>query len=172
MRSLRTALVATLTASAVLIAGQTSVSALPYLHIPAPIAAVTELPVEKTQAFGNNRRVRPAPVRPARPAPAPRRRNNNAAGAAVAAGVLGIIAGGIIASQARPRPAYPPGYYDPAYDPNYYPRQAYPVYEAPGTYALRPRSREWYDYCSRRYRSFNPQTGMYTGLDGEQYVCQ
>ena len=31
---------------------------------------------------------------------------------------------------------------------------------------------DWYAYCSSKYRSFNPQTGMYTGYDGVQRPCQ
>ncbi len=181
MRSLRTALIATLTASAVLVAGQGTVAALPFLHALAAMPVV-DLPVVKTQAFLNTKRARPAQVVPVRPAPAPRRRGggNNAAGAAVAAGVLGIIAGGIIASQSRPntigpRTYYEPGYdprYDPRYDPNYYPPQAYPAYEAPVTYSPQQRSQAWYDYCSRKYRSFDPRSGTFLGRDGVRYFCQ
>jgi hypothetical protein len=141
------------------------VQALPFVPSPA-IAESAELPILKTQA----QRRAVAPVRPMRP-PAPqqrRRSNNNAVGAAVAAGVLGVIAGGIIASQAQPNVVYR------SYpEPNYYPPQAYPAYgAAPVTYAPPPRSPAWYDYCSRRYRSFDPRSGTFLGYDGIRYFCQ
>ena len=31
---------------------------------------------------------------------------------------------------------------------------------------------EWYTYCAQRYRSFNSQTGYFTGYDGQPYFCQ
>lgn len=33
-------------------------------------------------------------------------------------------------------------------------------------------SPEWHDYCSRKYRSFNPRTGKYTTYGGEQRFCR
>ncbi|WP_346432930.1 BA14K family protein [Breoghania sp.] len=29
----------------------------------------------------------------------------------------------------------------------------------------------WHDYCSRKYRSFNPRTGYYTTYGGQQRFC-
>ena len=42
-----------------------------------------------------------------------------------------------------------------------------PVYvvPAPGTPA-------WYDYCRAKYRSFNPQTGLYLSTSGQYRPCQ
>ncbi|RVC11981.1 BA14K family protein, partial [Mesorhizobium sp. M7A.F.Ca.CA.002.15.2.1] len=34
-----------------------------------------------------------------------------------------------------------------------------------------PWTRDWYEYCSDRYRSFNSRTGTFTGNDGEQHFC-
>jgi hypothetical protein len=34
-----------------------------------------------------------------------------------------------------------------------------------------PWSRSWYNYCSDRYRSFNPNTGTYRGYDGRDHFC-
>ncbi|ENR10356.1 hypothetical protein C068_01349 [Brucella sp. UK38/05] len=31
--------------------------------------------------------------------------------------------------------------------------------------------RGWYQYCSGRYRSFNPKTGTYRGYDGRDHFC-
>ena len=33
-------------------------------------------------------------------------------------------------------------------------------------------SQEWYEYCTERYRSFNPETGKYMGYDGEWHFCR
>src|SRR5881628_2572489 len=34
-----------------------------------------------------------------------------------------------------------------------------------------PWTRDWYEYCSDRYRTFNSRTGTFTGNDGEQHFC-
>lgn len=113
-------------------------------------------------------------------------------GDALAAGVIGLAAGAIIGgaladSRANqrvyidpPRPAYRPyyghrpTYYRPA--PRYYePAPVYNrpvVYERPVVYGgYEPWSRGWYDYCSTRYRSFNPSTGTFRGYDGRDHFC-
>lgn len=33
-------------------------------------------------------------------------------------------------------------------------------------------SPEWYAYCSRKYRSFNPRTGYFLGYDGKYHFCR
>ncbi len=45
-----------------------------------------------------------------------------------------------------------------------------PVYVGSG--APRPGTKAWYNYCSAKYRSFNPSTGMYTAYSGKQYPCR
>jgi len=35
-----------------------------------------------------------------------------------------------------------------------------------------PWTDEWYDYCASRYRSFNPQTGMFLAYSGQYKPCQ
>lgn len=42
----------------------------------------------------------------------------------------------------------------------------------PGGPGLRPWSPEWYDYCSRRYRSFNPNTGYFVANGGNRVFCR
>ncbi|MFZ5691322.1 MAG: BA14K family protein [Pseudomonadota bacterium] len=75
------------------------------------------------------------------------RRHN---GAAVAAGVIGGLAlGAAIAGAAAAPP--PPVAYAPA-----------PVYGGA----------DWIAYCSSKYRSFNPATGLYLGYDGQYHPCQ
>jgi len=33
-------------------------------------------------------------------------------------------------------------------------------------------SREWYAYCSQRYRTFNPETGYFIAKGGRQAFCR
>ncbi|TIV44160.1 MAG: BA14K family protein, partial [Mesorhizobium sp.] len=92
---------------------------------------------------------------------------------ALAAGVVGLAAGALIGS-ALSNPG--PRYYDPAYDDGYYvDRPVRRYYVQPRVvYADRyaePWTRDWYEYCSDRYRTFNSRTGTFTGNDGEQHFC-
>ncbi|QKD02289.1 BA14K family protein [Mesorhizobium loti] len=105
------------------------------------------------------------------------RRHHN--GDAIAAGVLGLAAGALIGgalANDQP-PAYADRYYDDGYDRDVVVRPA-PVrryYAEPQVvYADRyaePWTRDWYNYCSDRYRTFNSRTGTFTGNDGEQHFC-
>jgi hypothetical protein len=70
-------------------------------------------------------------------------------GAAVAAGVIGGLALGAAIAGAASAP--PPVAYAPA-----------PVYGGG----------DWIAYCSSKYRSFNPATGLYLGYDGQYHPCQ
>jgi len=36
---------------------------------------------------------------------------------------------------------------------------------------LTPGSEAWKAYCARKYVSFNPETGLYTGMSGKQRPC-
>ena len=48
-----------------------------------------------------------------------------------------------------------------------------PVYAAPEPeYAPEPWTDEWYDYCRRKFRSFNPQTGRYKTYSGHYKLCR
>lgn len=38
--------------------------------------------------------------------------------------------------------------------------------------APEPWTPEWYDYCSDKYRSFDPETGTYTTYSGKKRFCQ
>lgn len=70
--------------------------------------------------------------------------------AAIIAGIFGLAAGAALGSavtQSQAQPAY----------------RGAPV--AAG-------SEDWYRYCSAKYRSFNPQTGMYRGYDGQYHACR
>lgn len=46
-----------------------------------------------------------------------------------------------------------------------------PAYAAP-EYAPEPWTDEWYDYCRRKFRSFNPQTGRYKTYSGRYKLCR
>lgn len=82
------------------------------------------------------------------------------AGAAIAAGVAGVIIGGIIASQ---RPDYYGGYYYGYGYPYGYPR--YPVY------APYPAYGGAVAYCMRRFKSYDPVSMTYLGYDGYRHPC-
>ena len=79
--------------------------------------------------------------------------NNYGGAAAIGLGV-GVILGS----------AFAPRYYAPRY---YYgpPPVRY-------DYGLRPWTGEWYNYCSSKYRSFNPRTGYFLGYDGDYHFCR
>jgi hypothetical protein len=111
-------------------------------------------------------------------------RDRDRGGEIVAAGVIGLATGALIAGAANSQPRYysvpPPRYYEPQdsyyYDdsPRYYRpapvrRVVVPAYSA--GYDLEPWSPEWYRYCENRYRSFDPRSGTFVGYDGVQRFC-
>ena len=93
-----------------------------------------------------------------------RRYHDNDAAAAIALGIGAVALGAIIAGSANSQPA-------PVY------REVYPSRPARynnhvATYSsLEPWSAEWYDFCDRKYRSFNPSKGTYRGYDGLDHFC-
>ena len=94
-----------------------------------------------------------------------RHKNNDNLGAAVAAGVIGLAAGAILlGATSQPSYAAPPPV-------NYYPPAPYPGHVR-GPVGYQPWSPAWYQYCSSKYRSFNPSTGTYTTYRGVQRFCQ
>ncbi|AMN54936.1 MULTISPECIES: BA14K family protein [Stappiaceae] len=87
----------------------------------------------------------------------------------VGVGVASGLAAGAILGSALSQPRYvapPPAYY-PA-PPAYYPAPA----PAPVIYRPAPWSPAWYNYCSRKYRSFNPNTGYFLSYSGQYRFCQ
>jgi hypothetical protein len=79
----------------------------------------------------------------------------------------GVIIGGALASQPRYEERR---YVEPEYYPEPEPRVIYrrqPVY----TPSYEPWTQSWYDYCSQRYRSFNPNSGTFVGYDGREHFC-
>jgi len=92
-------------------------------------------------------------------------------GDALVAGVAGLAAGALIAGAlSTPRPAYADDGY--IYDDGYYDQPRY-VRRAPVRvrYTMEPWTREWFRYCSDRYRSFDARTGTFTGYDGQRHFC-
>ncbi|MBO6508097.1 BA14K family protein [Roseibium sp.] len=100
-----------------------------------------------------------------------RHKNNDNVGAAVAAGIIGLAAGAILlGATSQPSYAGPPAapYYPPAPD---YPPAPYPG-RVHGNVGYQPWSPAWYQYCSSKYRSFNPSTGTYMTYRGVERFCQ
>ena len=102
----------------------------------------------------------------------PRRhhRDNNGRDAVIG-GALGLATGVIIGGALASQPRYSePRYVEPDYYPEPEPRVIYrrqPVY----TPSYEPWTQSWFDYCSQRYRSFNPRTGTFVGYDGLEHFC-
>lgn len=74
------------------------------------------------------------------------------------AGIVGGVIGGWLS---RPDPApvivqQPPVYVQPAPVPD----------------ATAPWSPAWYDYCAKRFHTFDAHTGYYFGIDGQPHFCQ
>lgn len=101
---------------------------------------------------------------------------HHGSGDLVAAGVLGLAVGALAAGLTTPRRDVP-YYVDEDYVDRAPPRRAYVVREPQVIYADRyssyePWTRDWYQYCSDRYRSFNPRTGTFVGYDGVRRFCE
>ena len=84
--------------------------------------------------------------------------NHHNNGAAAAAGFIGLAAGAIIGSTIAKSNPY--SYGRPYYGGTYY-------YGPPA-----PWTPAWYNYCSAKYNSFNPNTGYFLGYDGRYHFCQ
>jgi len=78
-------------------------------------------------------------------------------GAWVAAAALGLAAGAALGAAAA-APSAPPVVV----------QQGAPVTRT----GIPPWTPAWYTYCSRKYKSFNPETGLYLGYDGKYHYCQ
>ncbi|WP_417666419.1 BA14K family protein [Roseibium sp.] len=73
----------------------------------------------------------------------------------------GFVAGALVGSAlSQPRYTSPPpqAYYAPAPQPVYY--------------SPEPWTPEWYQYCSSKYRSFNPRTGYFLAYSGQLKFCR
>jgi hypothetical protein len=114
----------------------------------------------------------------ATPAEAGRRhhRHHGNHGGTAAAIVLGLGAAAIIAGSHRRH-----NYYNYGHAPRYYaPRRSY-YYSAPprpyygptsySRYAPAPWTPAWYNYCSSKYRSFDPRSGTFQPYNGPRRLC-
>ena len=123
----------------------------------AAVAAATLVPVLEASAGERWREQRPRHPQ--------HHHRHDATGDLVAAGVLGLSVG-IIAAAALEEPsstAYP--------DTTYYPPAPYGGASVAYGGQIEPWSRDWYQYCATRYRSFDPQTGTFRGYDGYDHFC-
>jgi BA14K-like protein. len=75
---------------------------------------------------------------------------------AVALGVLGLAAGALIGGAIANSPGYV---------------ETRPAYRPQRVGSLEPWTQGWYDYCSQRYRSFDPRSGTFRGYDGRDHFC-
>lgn len=89
-------------------------------------------------------------------------------GPAVGAGIAAGIIGGALAAGALAAPPPPPVYYYPAPEPVYVEP---PVYAAPRAYGYSVEDTDAVAYCSRRFRSYNPETGTYIAARGVVRAC-
>jgi hypothetical protein len=74
----------------------------------------------------------------------------------------GAIIGGALAAPYYYGPGYPYGYYPAPYPAPYPPPAAYYGGGGGGDDA---------GYCAQRYRSYDPRTGTFLGLDGARHPC-
>ena len=103
----------------------------------------------------------------ATPAEAGRSSRNLAIGAAIGLGAAAIIAGSHRRNQ----------YYNYGYGPGPYYYAPPPVSYAPPPpvyrrYAPAPWSPAWYNYCSQKYRSFDPRSGTFQPYNGPRQLCR
>ncbi|WP_208431740.1 BA14K family protein [Bartonella schoenbuchensis] len=98
---------------------------------------------------------------------------------ALAAGVLGLATGAILGNVLT-KPAQPQIIYQAPYPQNQVIYQEIPqpqvVYQVhpPVTYHpayQQPWTSQWLQYCTKKYRSFNPRTGTFRGYDGLDHFC-
>lgn len=95
----------------------------------------------------------------------------------VGAAILGLAAGAIVAGivssnqQAQAIEANPYRHPRPRPDRDYFPPAPQRMDYAYGAGYAAPWSREWYRYCTMRYRSFDPASGTYITYRGEERFC-
>jgi hypothetical protein len=101
------------------------------------------------------------------------RRHHRGHGGAAAAAIAGLAIGAIIAgSTSRRGYAYeyaappPPVYYAPP------PPVVYGPPPVAYSYAPAPWTPEWYAYCARKYRSFDPASGTFQPYYGPRRLCR
>ncbi|WP_142416378.1 BA14K family protein [Bartonella massiliensis] len=106
-------------------------------------------------------------------------------GDALATGILGLAAGAILGNVLK-KPEQPQVIYQPVPQRQVIyqevPQVIYQqvpesqvIYEVQSTVTgqplQQPWTRGWLQYCKKKYRSFNPQTGTFRGYDGRDHFC-
>jgi hypothetical protein len=124
-------------------------------------------------------------ARPHRPHPQPveqpRRKRDKTAEAAIIAGIAGLAIGAVIAgTQQQPQRVIAQPAPHPRPNTHPVPRDTFP--ERPRDIggprvisidnAYEPWTQGWADWCRARYRSFNINTGTFTGYDGVKRFCE
>ncbi|MBB5073214.1 hypothetical protein HNQ69_000318 [Bartonella callosciuri] len=103
--------------------------------------------------------------------------NHNNSGDTLAAGIIGLAAGAVLGNVLK-QPEQPQTIYW-AVPQNRVVYQQVPqnqvIYEVPSTTTSQPLqqawTRNWLQYCKKKYRSFNPKTGTFQGYDGLAHFC-
>lgn len=110
-------------------------------------------------------------------------RNNS--GDALAAGILGLAAGAVLGNVLKkteqpqiiyqPMPQRQVVYQEVPQVVYQQVPQTQIIYESQSTATYQPLqqpwTRGWLQYCKKKYRSFNPQTGTFRGYDGQDHFC-
>ncbi|MBO6815559.1 MAG: BA14K family protein [Rhizobiaceae bacterium] len=121
-------------------------------------------------------------------AKAAKRNRKSDKGDLIAAGIIGLAIGAVIAGSANSHSSnsgvtynYPEPQYDPqpVYEPvpNRYQPQYRRLSDEPtviryeDTASLEPWTPGWRNWCEANYRSFNPSTGTFRGYDGLDHFC-
>ncbi|MEO1199542.1 MAG: BA14K family protein [Pseudomonadota bacterium] len=89
------------------------------------------------------------------------RHHNDNGGAVIAGAIIGLAAGAIIAGALDQPDAYVVG-----------PAPTYGGHVGHVGHAPEPFSREWYAYCSAKYRSFDAATGTFQPYHGPRRLCR
>lgn len=108
----------------------------------------------------------------ATPAEAGRKGRNIALGAAIGLGAAAIISGSHRRHHSYSH-GYAPRYYAPPRRSYYYapPPRAYYGPTTYRSYAPAPWTPAWYNYCSHKYRSFDPRSGTFQPYHGPRRLC-
>ncbi|WP_455480411.1 BA14K family protein [Bartonella sp. B12(2025)] len=103
--------------------------------------------------------------------------NRNGSGDALAAGIIGLAAGTILGNALK-QPEQPQIVYQaiPQRQVVYQEvPQSQVIYEVQSTTTYKPiqqtSTTDWLQYCRKKYRSFNPNTGTFRGNDGLEHFC-
>ncbi|WP_336814869.1 BA14K family protein [Bosea sp. MMO-172] len=92
-------------------------------------------------------------------------------GPAVGAGIAAGIIGGALAAGALAAPPPPPVYYYPPPAPVYVEPPVVYAPAVPRAYGYSVEDTDAVAYCSRRFRSYNPETGTYIASGGVVRAC-